>query len=209
MSERCSSRHFLLYQSLFMAQKPRFLSADLNMNSMFSGRERSSILGTAGTLCSRRCPRRFCVTEWIIFCWNWIRACSTSGLAGGGRSRWVCRAWGCSGHRGLLWTRSISDGCLSSVCGRFCQAGFRDGFFNAKLGAIPEKFASACGGLCGGAMMLNTIIAVSLGGTLPLVMRRFNLDPALASGPILTTVTDMCGFFLVLSFASMFLSRLT
>jgi hypothetical protein len=28
------------------------------------------------------------------------------------------------------------------------------------------------------------------------------LDPALASGPILTTVTDMCGFFLVLSFAT-------
>ena len=60
----------------------------------------------------------------------------------------------------------------------------------------------------GCAMMLNTIIAVSLGGTLPLVMRRFGLDPALASGPILTTVTDMCGFFLVLSCASMILDRL-
>lgn len=58
------------------------------------------------------------------------------------------------------------------------------------------------------AMMANTLIAVSLGGTLPLVMRLFKLDPALASGPILTTVTDMCGFFLVLSFASMWLDRL-
>ncbi len=28
------------------------------------------------------------------------------------------------------------------------------------------------------------------------------MDPALASGPILTTVTDMCGFFLVLSLAA-------
>jgi magnesium transporter len=36
----------------------------------------------------------------------------------------------------------------------------------------------------------------------PLFLRRLKLDPALASGPILTTVTDMCGFFLVLSFAS-------
>lgn len=60
----------------------------------------------------------------------------------------------------------------------------------------------------GSAMMLNTIIAVSLGGTLPLMMRRFGLDPALASGPILTTVTDMCGFFLVLSCASILLERL-
>ncbi len=57
----------------------------------------------------------------------------------------------------------------------------------------------------GVAMMVNTMIAVSLGGTLPLVMRRFKLDPALASGPILTTVTDMCGFFLVLGTATWFL----
>jgi len=54
----------------------------------------------------------------------------------------------------------------------------------------------------------SAMIAVSLGGTLPLVMRRLNLDPALASGPILTTVTDMCGFFLVLSLASLWLKWL-
>ncbi|MCB1043292.1 MAG: magnesium transporter [Acidobacteria bacterium] len=55
------------------------------------------------------------------------------------------------------------------------------------------------------AMAINTMIAVSLGGTLPLIMRRLNMDPALASGPILTTVTDMFGFFLVLSMAAMML----
>ena len=64
------------------------------------------------------------------------------------------------------------------------------------------------GAVVGIAMMLNTMIAVSLGGTLPLIMRRLNLDPALASGPILTTVTDMCGFFLVLSLASLWLEWL-
>jgi magnesium transporter len=42
----------------------------------------------------------------------------------------------------------------------------------------------------------------------PLLLKRHNLDPALASGPILTTVTDMCGFFLVLSFATAMLPRL-
>jgi len=36
----------------------------------------------------------------------------------------------------------------------------------------------------------------------PLLLKKFDMDPALASGPILTTVTDMCGFFLTLSFAS-------
>lgn len=60
----------------------------------------------------------------------------------------------------------------------------------------------------GSAMALNTLIAVSLGGTLPLVMRKMKMDPALASGPILTTVTDMCGFFLILSLASALLPKL-
>jgi magnesium transporter len=61
----------------------------------------------------------------------------------------------------------------------------------------------------GSALALNTVVAVLLGGLIPLALRALRLDPALASGPILTTVTDMCGFFLVLSFASALLPRLT
>ena len=60
----------------------------------------------------------------------------------------------------------------------------------------------------GAAMALNTVVAVSIGGMIPLLLKRLRFDPALASGPILTTVTDMCGFFLVLSFATLMLSRL-
>ncbi len=61
----------------------------------------------------------------------------------------------------------------------------------------------------GGALALNTVVAVSIGGVVPLLLRRFGFDPALASSPILTTVTDLCGFFLTLSFATALLSRLT
>jgi len=61
----------------------------------------------------------------------------------------------------------------------------------------------------GAAMALNTIVAVSIGGMVPLVLKRLRFDPALASGPILTTVTDMCGFFLVLSLATLVLARIT
>ena len=49
---------------------------------------------------------------------------------------------------------------------------------------------------------------MSIGGTIPLVLRRLGFDSALASGPVLTTVTDMCGFFLTLSFAGAVLGRL-
>lgn len=60
----------------------------------------------------------------------------------------------------------------------------------------------------GGALMLNTVIAVVIGGSVPLLLKRFGVDPALAAGPILTTITDMCGFFIVLTFASLMLSLL-
>jgi magnesium transporter len=60
----------------------------------------------------------------------------------------------------------------------------------------------------GGALMINTVVAVSIGGTVPLILKRLGFDPALASGPILTTVTDMCGFFLALGFATFMLGHL-
>ncbi|MCA9280046.1 MAG: magnesium transporter [Phycisphaeraceae bacterium] len=63
------------------------------------------------------------------------------------------------------------------------------------------------GVVVGGALMINTVVAVCIGGSIPLVLKRFKLDPALASGPILTTVTDMCGFLLALTFASMLLTQ--
>lgn len=61
----------------------------------------------------------------------------------------------------------------------------------------------------GFALSLNTLIAVSIGGTVPVLLKRFKIDPAVASGPILTTVTDMCGFFLLLGSASLILPLLT
>jgi magnesium transporter len=60
----------------------------------------------------------------------------------------------------------------------------------------------------GTALFLNTMIAVSIGGVMPLLLKKFKIDPAVASGPILTTITDMCGFFLVLGFATIMLSKL-
>ncbi len=58
------------------------------------------------------------------------------------------------------------------------------------------------------ALSLNTLLAVSIGGCVPLLLKRFGVDPAVASGPLLTTVTDMAGFFLVLSLASLFMAQL-
>lgn len=54
----------------------------------------------------------------------------------------------------------------------------------------------------GFALAVNTLVAVSIGGTVPVILKRLGVDPAVASGPVLTTLTDMCGFLLVLGTAT-------
>lgn len=76
------------------------------------------------------------------------------------------------------------------------------------LAAFLWKRNIYLGLVVGGALSINTLVAVSIGGTVPLILKRFNVDPALASGPILTTITDMIGFFLALAFATIALDRL-
>jgi magnesium transporter len=73
------------------------------------------------------------------------------------------------------------------------------------LAAWAWKGNAVLGLVVGAALAINTLVAVSIGGTVPLILKRFKLDPAVASGPLLTTATDMCGFFLLLSLASMVL----
>jgi magnesium transporter len=59
------------------------------------------------------------------------------------------------------------------------------------------------------ALAINTLVAVSIGGCLPLLLKRVRIDPAVAAGPVLTTITDMVGFFLVLSIAAAAMPLLT
>jgi len=70
------------------------------------------------------------------------------------------------------------------------------------------KGNAVLGGVIGLALCANTILAVAIGGTVPLVLKGFGVDPAVASGPLLTTVTDIAGFFLVLSLATLFMPYL-
>ncbi len=54
-----------------------------------------------------------------------------------------------------------------------------------------------------GLAMLLTQVAAAMGGiVIPMVLERFQIDPALASGPFVTTVTDVVGFFAFLGLAS-------
>ncbi|MBQ4828771.1 magnesium transporter [Alteromonas sp. CI.11.F.A3] len=55
------------------------------------------------------------------------------------------------------------------------------------------------------AMLVNMIAAAMAGATLPLIMKRLKIDPALAGSVILTTITDVVGIFAFLGTATLFL----
>lgn len=59
------------------------------------------------------------------------------------------------------------------------------------------------GAAVGLAMALNTVVAIGIGAVCPLLLRRVNVDPALASGPISTTMADVTGFALTLFLVAM------
>ncbi|MBN1594481.1 magnesium transporter [candidate division FCPU426 bacterium] len=98
-----------------------------------------------------------------------------------------------------------------SVLGKEVRIGLLNGFIlGAEIGIVAYlwKGLPYLGLVAAVSLWLNTIISVCLGGSLPLLLKRYKLDPAIASGPLLTTITDLMGFFIVLSLATYWLSYL-
>jgi magnesium transporter len=60
--------------------------------------------------------------------------------------------------------------------------------------------------IAGMVMATNTIVAVTLGTLLPMALKRLKLDPALVSGPLVTTMLDTIGFLTFLSLISLALN---
>jgi magnesium transporter len=56
------------------------------------------------------------------------------------------------------------------------------------------------------AMVLNMIVAGIFGVIIPITLKLLRRDPAQASGVILTTFTDVCGFFIFLGLATLLLN---
>lgn len=124
---------------------------------------------------------------------------------------------GCSGNQAVAVSmRELSLGLVRP--NEMLRVWFKEasvGLINGLvLGLLVAAVALAYGGnlylglVVGLALFANTLVAVSIGGIVPLLLKRFNFDPAVASGPLLTTVTDMCGFFLVLGLATLMLDQL-
>ena len=61
------------------------------------------------------------------------------------------------------------------------------------------------GGIIGAAMIINLFVAALAGFSIPLILKRLNVDPALAGGVVLTTVTDVIGYATFLGLGATFL----
>ncbi len=61
------------------------------------------------------------------------------------------------------------------------------------------------GGVIAGAMIINLAVAAAAGFSVPLVLKRMNIDPALAGGVVLTTITDVIGYMSFLGLGAVFL----
>ena len=86
------------------------------------------------------------------------------------------------------------------------------GIFNGVLWAAVVAIVASLwfdnhslGIIIGLAMIINLVIAALAGALIPLTLKRFGIDPAIAGGVLLTTVTDVVGFMTFLGLATLFL----
>lgn len=57
--------------------------------------------------------------------------------------------------------------------------------------------------ILGVALVFNMVVAAVVGTLVPIALKTFRVDPAIASGVIITTFTDVCGFFSFLGLATL------
>jgi magnesium transporter len=55
-------------------------------------------------------------------------------------------------------------------------------------------------------MIINMLVAGIVGTLIPVALKKFNIDPAVASSVFVTTCTDVAGFFSFLGIATLLLN---
>ena len=94
-----------------------------------------------------------------------------------------------------LMSKELAVGAINSVCWAVVVGLVAFAWFgNAALGVVV-----------GVALVVNVMVAAFSGAAIPMILRRLRIDPALAGGVILTTVTDVIGFVVFLGLGTVFL----
>jgi len=105
-------------------------------------------------------------------------------------------------------TRDLTGSNLMRVVLREAGVGLINGLvFAAVMGAVGFFWfgSAALGAIIAVAMVINLVIAGLAGILIPVALDKLEIDPALASGAFVTTVTDVVGFFAFLGLAALVL----
>ncbi len=109
-----------------------------------------------------------------------------------------------------LATRQLSPFNAARVTLRECTVGLINGVvFAIFLGGFSWWWfgSDVLGGVIGAAIVINLLAAALAGILVPLTLDHFDIDPAVASGTFVTTVTDIVGFSAFLGLASFWLTH--
>jgi magnesium transporter len=107
-----------------------------------------------------------------------------------------------------LATRDLTTANMLRVVAREGLVGFLNGLaFAVLVGAIAWAWYGdpMLGGVIAVAMAGTMVVAALAGILIPIGLDRIGVDPALASGAFVTTVTDVVGFFVFLGLAAIIL----
>lgn len=102
-------------------------------------------------------------------------------------------------------TKDLTGSNVWRVIRRECLVGLINGaIFAVTMGVVGLIWfgSPALGLVIAAAMVINMVVAGFAGTGIPILLERVGVDPALASGAFVTTVTDVVGFFAFLGLAA-------
>ncbi|MFV0332658.1 MAG: magnesium transporter [Tropicimonas sp.] len=105
-------------------------------------------------------------------------------------------------------TKDLTGSNVRRVVGREVLVGLLNGVaFAVVMGIVALIWFGSMkiGLVIGFAMVVNLVVAALAGIMVPVTMEKLGVDPALAAGTFVTTVTDVVGFFAFLGVASLVL----
>jgi magnesium transporter len=105
-------------------------------------------------------------------------------------------------------TRDLTGANVWRVVRREVMVGLVNGLVFALVMGLVGWFwfgSAMIGGVLAAAMIINLVVAGLAGILVPVTLEKVGVDPALASGAFVTTVTDVVGFFAFLGLAAMVL----
>lgn len=128
---------------------------------------------------------------------------SMGGIAGSQTLTLVIRAMALgqvqTGNSRYLFNKELAVGALNGL------------FWALVVGATAALWFNdlMLGGVMACAMAINLVTAAGAGALLPLTMKRIGIDPALAGSVVLTTLTDVVGFFAFLGLATLLYTQVS